>query len=212
VATGEKQDFCGGWVAVPHFFFDKLPKILPAPHWRVLLWLWRELYGRRRQKNRKGAVRAIVTLSTIEHYAGVGRTVAVESVNWLIEAGLIWLPSGRHKGRACALRPENVIEVCFPDEKTAERAVMSLRGIDEIARRLAEAEKREKQRNIARRHKPVPRGGIGLYRETVFPSKESETHEKDGAKTAPIFSPEPEEQREKAGALLRDLARKKEMR
>jgi hypothetical protein len=78
------------WLPVPKYFLDELAPVLPASHWRVLLWLWRHTVG-------NDVLAARLSLGEIADKtrgAGVSRRVAAEALSWFSKAGLICRKSG----------------------------------------------------------------------------------------------------------------------
>src|ERR1700682_1664776 len=71
------------WAAVPNFFFEKFMKVLPAPHFKVLLHLWYAIYGRWH----RGV--GLVTWAEIRRATGVSRYVVAESLSWFAQVGLV---------------------------------------------------------------------------------------------------------------------------
>lgn len=84
LAKRGKYDGFPAWSGgLPNFFFDQLPMILPAAHWRCLLITWRNIV------EPDGNCEGERSLGRIADQAGVSRRVAAETVSWCCKAG-VW--------------------------------------------------------------------------------------------------------------------------
>jgi hypothetical protein len=75
------------WFPVPHYLADDLARIVPGPHFKVLIWLFRKIAGWRKESD-------LISLSQIQESAGVSRKVAVECLRIFQDAGII----GKRRG------------------------------------------------------------------------------------------------------------------
>jgi len=81
------------WTALPNYFVDELAPIIPAPHFKALVWIWRKILGWQKDSD-------FISLGQIERGAGVSRSVAWETVRIFENAGLFGVH--RQKGpRRC---------------------------------------------------------------------------------------------------------------
>lgn len=86
-ATRREYSAFEPWFPIPHYFLDDLAPILPGPHFKVLIFLFRKIVGWHKESD-------LISLSQIQHEAGVSRKIAVDSLRIFQDAGII----GKRRG------------------------------------------------------------------------------------------------------------------
>jgi hypothetical protein len=76
------------WCPIPVYFFDELSEILPSPHWRCLLTLWRLTLGWKKSGD-------YISLGGLGRRANVSRRIAAEALGWLRAADLVCIEKRR---------------------------------------------------------------------------------------------------------------------
>lgn len=137
------------WTAVPNFFLDKLLGVLPPPHFKVLLFIWRTIYGKRTRG------KLLVSMTEIQRETRVSRATVAQSLQWFAETALV---GRRHRG----YRQTNELTLNFhPNQRLVLETLTELVLASKVKRRARGASESK-----AAQHNPA--GGERRDRSTAY--------------------------------------------
>lgn len=173
------------WFPVPHYIADELARILPGPHFKVLIWLFRKIAGWNKESD-------LISLGQIQSSAGVSRKVAAESLQVFQRAGII----GKRRG----MGPRGINRIFLIRKADPVQVTSFLRKLVEKGKK-GRLRFRQDTRTGSRSELPLVHG-LNTQKEKV------ERLGKDGA-VAPLHSTERVKAEPEAGKIgfLRELAR-----